>query len=231
MFRRMGSVEPLKVEELMEPIPLGEVESWVQRRCERYTTDPEWSGYFLGRRGLTKDLQDELIPLALFCKQVAPRLPGAVLRYFQGSGQSFDAKIVLPDGSEVETLEVTVACDGYRDALVRESLSCHGFAPLYSEIPQTGARSSRELPEPEMVSIDARAMVSECSEQVRTAVERKSSSGKYVNTNLIVAFDDFRLLSVDDFEQAITTFRAIQSSFPVVYYVGLTGRVFTQSDR
>jgi len=227
----MGSAEPLTVEELLEPIPIGDVGPWVQRLCARYTSDPNWAPYFSEKRGLTKDLQDELIPLSLFCKQVAPRFSDAVLRYFQGSGQSFDAKIVLPDGTEVETLEVTLACNGYQDAVVRESLALHGFAPLYSEIPQTGARSSRELPEPEMVSIDARAMVSECIEQVRRAVERKSSSGKYVNTNLIVAFDDFRLLSVDDFEQATTTFRAIQSSFPVVYYVGLTGRVFTQSDR
>jgi hypothetical protein len=226
MSQRVRTVEPVSVEQLIKPVLVRNVDSWVTKLCKRYTTDPNWKTYFWEKRGLTKDIQDELIPLGLFCRQMTRQYLDASLHYFHGSNQSFDAKIVLASGKEAETLEVTLACDGYQEAIVAESLALYGYAPLYSNIPHSGSRGARQLPKPELVSLDADVMIKECINQVRSAVEQKSRSGKYVNTNLVVAFDDFRLLSTEHFEQVTNKFGAIESSFPVVYYVGLTGRIF-----
>jgi hypothetical protein len=226
----MPPTEPISIEQLTRPVPLSEVSAWVEKLCARYTSDPSWQNYFLQKRGLTKDLQDELIPLGLLCKKIESRAPSALLHYYHGSKQSFDAKIVLPSGKTLETLEITLACDGYQDAIAAESLELHGYAPLYSPIPSSGPRASRQLPKPELVSLDADVVVAECIAQVQEAVMRKCQSRKYIDTNLVVAFDDFRLLSLGHFELVINELHAIKSSFPVVYYVGLGGRLFTQTN-
>lgn len=226
----MHQIEPISIEQLMAPVPLSDVDAWVTKLCVRYTSDPSWQKYFLQKRGLTKDLQEELIPLGRLCKKIANRHPGALLQYYQGSKQSFDAKIVLPNGETLETLEVTLACDGLQESIAAECLERYGYAPLYSSIPMSGLRASRQLPKPELVSLDAEAIVAECIAQVQIAVTKKCQSGKYVNTNLVVAFDDFRLLSIEHFELVENEFRAIKSSFPIIYYVGLGGRVFIQTN-
>jgi hypothetical protein len=229
MPRKPPTFEPVSVQELTTPVRISTFASWVEELCARYADDPKWQHYFSEKRGLAKDLQDELIPLGVFCRHVADRYVGASLRYFHGSNQSFDAKIILANGEEGETIEVTTACNGYQDAIASESAVLHGFAPLYSNIHHSGKRTGRQLLEPELVSLDANAIVDECIEQVRNAVEQKSNSGKYVGAHLLVAFDDFRFLYVAHIERAMEEFRAIKSSFPVVYFVGLGGRLYVQS--
>lgn len=227
---KVHPIEPVSIEQLTERVPLSDVATWVTKLCTRYTSDPSWQKYFLQKRGLAKDLQEELIPLGLLSKKIANRSPDALLQYYQGSKQSFDAKIVLPNGETLETLEVTLACDGPQETIAAECLELHGYAPLYSSIPYSGRRASRRLPKPELVSLDADAIVAECIAQVQRAVTKKCQSGKYVNTNLVVAFDDFCLLSIEHFELVVEEFHTIKSSFPIIYYVGLGGRVFTQTN-
>lgn len=220
-------VEPVYLQELCVPISLPEVGAWVTKLCVRYHTEPSWRRYFLEKRGITKDIQDELIPLSILCKKMATNRPNSYLQYFQGSGQSFDAKILSSSGVVQEVLEVTLACDGLQERMATEALIAHGYAPLWSTIQDTtGNRRNRIIPLPELVSLDSDAIVEECISQVSNAVARKSDSGKYENVNLVVAFEDFRLLSKAHHELAIQEFKGIKSRFQVVYFVGLNKQVF-----
>ena len=185
--------EPVALEDLSCTLPLAGVRPWVEDLCLRYK-NPEWNDYFVGKRGLTNRLQGELVPLAFLCDHVAVDRANALLRYFPGSGQSFDAQVLTPDGRVEEVLEVTLACDGYRDSIAGEYLKKYGWAPLWIPLSYSGKRQSRELPLPEMQSMNAEQIVEDGLVLVRNAVEAKSSSGKYRNMSLVVGFEDFRLL-------------------------------------
>jgi hypothetical protein len=210
--------EPLSVEELGSRVPLTEVRAWVEGLCARYR-NPEWKDYFDEKRGLTNKLQGELVPLALLCDQLSPSRATAFLRYFPSSGQSFDAQVLAADGRIEEVLEVTLACDGYRDSIAGEFLKKYGSAPLWIPPSYAGRRTSRELPLPEVQSMDAEQIVEDGLVLVRNAVEAKSTSGKYENVSLVVGFEDFRLLS-GHYEYAKAEFDKIKSVFATVYFVG-----------
>jgi hypothetical protein len=218
--------EPVSSHELGRAIPVCDFEPWVSSLCERYSQDENWLKYFHEKRGISNDIQKELIPLAQFSKQLAKLQPLSKIQYFHGSKQSFDAKILSQNSDIMEVLEITLACNGYQEAIAAESLTEHGYAPLWSNIMQSGKRGKRGIPKPELVSLDTQHIVDECIMQVRNAVTKKSLSNKYENINLIVAFDDFRLLSKDDHSIATKAFREIKSRFSTIYFVGLTGSFF-----
>lgn len=230
MPHRATTREPVCIEELCLPVLIPDFGPWVSSLCARYQDDEHWRKHFLERRGLSNDIQKELIPLAKFCEKIASQRPTARLRYVHGSRQSFDAEVLMPNGQVSETLEVTLACDGYQEALANEALARHGYAPLWSTIECSGSRVDRVIPKPDLKSLDAREIVEECITQVRGAVAKKSASGKYDNVNLVVAFDDFRLLSREHHSMASQAFAGITSQFRSIYFVGLCGQFFMRSE-
>lgn len=217
-------LEPVSIQELKGPHPLAEVRPWVESLCARYKT-PEWNDYFFDRRGLTNKLQGELVPLAQFCHHNVPERPDSHLLYFPTSDQSFDAHVLLADGTVQEVLEVTLACDGYRDAIAGEYQKKYGWAPLWIPLSYSGKRKSRELPLPEIKSMDAEQIVEDGLSLIRNAVEAKSSSGKYQSVSLVVGLEDFRFLP-HHFQNVKASLAQIRSTFEAVYYVGLEGRFF-----
>lgn len=219
-------IEPVSVAELNLPLAVPEVDAWVTSLCTRYRRTVELERYFLEKRGLSNDIQKELIPLAKLCKRIASERPTSRLLYFHGSAQSFDAQILSESGCIEEVLEVTLACDGYQEAVAAEALSIYGWAPLWSPVQKSGARPNRVIPEPEIQSLDANTIVDECLNQVRMSVERKSDSGKYRGVSLVVGIDDFRLLTQQQIDRALKSFMAINSCFNAIYFVGLGERVF-----
>lgn len=229
MPKTESTVEPVHPDELREPIALPEVYDWVCALCARYHVKPSdpWPRYYSEKRGLTKYLQDELIPLAVLCKRIAENHADSRLQYFPDKNQSFDAKILSPEGNVREVIEVTLACDGKLDSLVAQSTLNHGFAPLYSPIDYSGRLRDRVIPKPEIVSLDGNLIVEECLAQVRNAVVKKSNPTKYTGVNLVVAFDDFRLGAFTHFhDSARQEFQLIKSPFEVIYFVGLGGHFF-----
>jgi hypothetical protein len=225
-------IEPVAAEELDSARPIEEVRPWVESLCARYKT-PEWNDHFVARRGLSNKIQGELVPLAHFSHHVASERRGSQLKYFPTSTQSFDAQVLSPDGSVQEVLEVTLACDGYRDAIAGEYLKKYGWAPLWVPLVYSGKRNARELPLPEMQSTDSEQIVEDGLTLIRNAVEAKSSSGKYEAVSLVVGLEDFRFLPrhIDGVKKELGEIRSV---FDVVYYVGLEGRFFyaqKQEDR
>lgn len=134
--------EPITLEELGSSRPVASFRSWIESLCARYKT-PEFNQYFVARRGLTNKLQGELVPLGQFCHHMAHEHQDCQLKYFPTTGQSFDAQILSKDGSVKEVLEVTLACDGYRDAIAGEYLNKYGLAPLWVPLSHSGRRNSR----------------------------------------------------------------------------------------
>lgn len=216
--------EPVTLEELGSSKPVVSFRSWIESLCARYKT-PEFNQYFVARRGLTNKLQGELVPLAHFCHHMAHERQDCQLKYFPTTGQSFDAQILSENGSVKEILEVTLACDGYRDAIAGEYLNKYGLAPLWVPLPYSGKRNSRDLPLPEMRSMNTEQIVEDGLTLIRNAVEAKSSSSKYKDINLVVGLEDFRFLPrhTDGVKAELAK---IPSTFAVIYYVGLDGGFF-----
>ncbi len=254
--------EPVCIKELEVPVLVAHFSEWVTNLCKRFQTTEDDMQLFIEKRNrIIKYLQDELIPLSYFCQHYTLQHPGMYIRYYPGSQQSFDAKILDSNKEDFEKLEVTLADFGYEERIRNELLLKFGCVPLYSTFDNEildidgevttdnfNHKSKRyELlskfgcaPEyidgkphpckaPELEVINANIIVDKCIEKVRAAVEKKikkSESGKYKDCNLIVAFDDFCLLSEEHFAQTRAEFFQIKTCFPVVYYVGLTGRLF-----
>lgn len=216
--------EPIAIEELSSTHALADVRPWVEGLCARYK-NPDWNDHFVAKRGLTNRLQGELVPLALLCDHLAPDCPGSYLKYCPGSAQSFDAQVLAADGTVEETLEVTLACDGYRDSIAGEYLKKYGWAPLWVPLAYSGRRNARDLPLPKVFSMSSDQIVEDGLVLVRDAVEAKSISGKYGNASLVVGLEDFRLLD-HHFEYTKSELLKIKSAFQAVYYVGLGGRFF-----
>jgi hypothetical protein len=116
-------IEPVTAEELDSAHPMEEVRPWVESLCARYKS-PEWHDHFVAKRGLSNRIQGELVPLAHFSHHVAPERRGSQLKYFPTTTQSYDAQVLSQDGSVQEVLEVTLACDGYRDAIASCLVPC-----------------------------------------------------------------------------------------------------------
>ena len=216
--------EPVDTAELNVVLKLGEFRPWVESLCERYK-NPEWNDHFVAKRGLTNRIQGELIPLALLCFHLTTLRSNSYLKYFPGSTQSFDAQMLSADHSVEEVLEVTLACDGYRDSIAGEYLKKHGWAPLWIPLEYSGRKNSREISLPVIRSMSTHQIIEDGLTLVRNAVDTKSVSGKYQNTSLVVGFEDFRLRNID-FEYARNALLGIKSTFQVIYYVGLGGRFF-----
>lgn len=217
-------LEPVAIEELNFTRPLGEVRSWVESLCARYK-NPDWNDHFVAKRGLTNKLQGELVPLAFVCDRLATERPESHLRYFPSSAQSFDAQVLSADRTTEEVLEVTLACDGYRDAIAGEYLRKYGWAPLWVPLASSGTKNSRELRFPEMRSMSADQIVEDGLTLIRKTVGAKSASGKYEGISLVVGFEDFRLLP-HHFEYTKAELRKLNSVFKIIYYVGLEGNFF-----
>jgi hypothetical protein len=220
----MAMHEPVTLEELGSSRPVAGFRSWIESLCARYKT-PEFNQYFVARRGLTNKLQGELVPLAQFCHHIAHEHQDCQLKYFPTTGQSFDAQILSENGTVKEVIEVTLACDGYRDSIAGEYLNKYGWAPLWVPLSYSGRRNSRELPLPEMGSMDTEQIVEDGLTLIRNAVEAKSSSSKYKGVSLVVGLEDFRFLPrhTDGVKAELAK---IPSAFAVIYYVGLEGRFF-----
>ncbi len=217
-------LEPVTFEELELAQPFPFFPSWIEKLCARYR-NPEWNDYFVARRGLTNKLQGELVPLAQLCHYLASDRPDSKFKYFATSGQSFDAHVLSCNGDVQEVLEVTLACDGYRDAIASECLKKYGWAPLWSPLCYAGRRMSRDLPLPEIRSMGTKKIVEDGLALVRKAVKAKSSSGKYEGVNLVVGLEDFRFLP-DQIEDVKVELSKIQSNFKIIYYVGLDDHFF-----
>lgn len=230
MLHRTTEREPVCVEELNAAVLLSDFSPWVSSLCTRYHDNGHWQKHFLEKRGLSNDIQKELIPLAKFCERVASQRPMARLQYVHGSRQSFDAEVLMPDGQVNEILEVTLAGEGPQEARAGEALARYGYAPLWSKIESSGPRANRVIPEPSLKSLNAQEIVEECIAQVSNAVVKKSESGKYDNVNLVVAFDDFRLLSQEHHNMVAQAFASITSRFTSIYFVGLCGQFFLRYD-
>ncbi|UUZ77863.1 hypothetical protein LP414_13235 [Polaromonas sp. P1(28)-13] len=64
-------IDPVNTNEFTKNVPIELVDSWVAELCTRYHSDPDLYNYFLEKKGLTKEIQDELIPLASLCRKLA----------------------------------------------------------------------------------------------------------------------------------------------------------------
>jgi hypothetical protein len=216
-------IEPVVLSELEADVPISAFEQWAHALCGRYLDSPSLRQHFIEKRGVSKVLQDELLPLARMAAVLASSGTAGRLQMFPRRDRSYDAQRLDAQGRAVETIEITVACNGYRDAIAAETLLKHRYAPLYSDIPSEGTRRSRSIPAPSLVSLSASDMVEEVIELIRVVIQKKVDQEVEERDTLLVAFDDFRLLSVEDFERVSGAFPLRPRGFTRFYLLGLGG--------
>lgn len=223
--------QPISLEDLRRDFPLGEAKEMVHQLFRRFHP-PELREHIYFRIGLCKELQDELFPLSLLADHLYDSSPGAVLRYLADNSPTHDAEIAGP-GKSLERIQVTLAEDIQQERIAREALVKFGHAPLWENIPYEGNQHDRKLQEPDYTTHDNKDTVREAIALITRAVERKAVKWEkqYQDVSLLVAFDDFRLFSTDDFEETHAALRSIRNPFSKTYYVGLTGRYFQMETR
>ena len=117
--------EILKTEELRINIRSDEALSWVNSLIIRFDESNESREFLRLKKGITKELLDELLPLGKYASKHYND-PEIYLKFYPGSETSYDADFVNKDNHLVERVEVTMAIDGQQSRIQSEDIrDCH----------------------------------------------------------------------------------------------------------
>lgn len=219
------------LEELSIPIRTEEVNNWVRKLCSRYHGSDSYLAYLNEQQGVPKKILGELLPIANLINFKSIPYQEAYLHYYPYGTTSFDAEIKDYQGNIVEKIEVTQACNGYQERLEREKLRGHGIANIWIYENRKDQRFQKDPLDPEIGTISSDQITKDGINLIQEAVRRKSIPGKYPNTSLLVSFDDFRFLSLQDRSILEETFNSFKSPFSTIYFVGISGHYFYELHR
>jgi len=196
------------------------------------------SGYAVrGRTGKgTKQLIEEVIPLAVFLRSLEIPQRQVRGRYFPGS-QQFDAKLRIR-GIEVDHgllkpsyfIEITSAVSP-NDHLKREALNLNGFAYSGDDIIRTGSRSTKNV----MITSRAAALnpgesITKAAQWIRDALRKKSQINYRTPCILVVRVEPDHYPSISDWASLAKIVRndVDRTRFEKTYVVHVwTNTVFT----
>ncbi|HDY86522.1 MAG TPA: hypothetical protein ENH82_00220 [bacterium] len=175
-------------EELKVPKPINEIEEWVGSLLLRYTESEEAKEFLQFKKGITKEIVDELIPLSKYCKHYYSDT-NCYLKFYPDSDTSFDAEIISENGDLVERVEVTMAINGHEHQMQAEALREFGMVSSWGMPEYSGTAKDRVITEPELTTIDSSEMIVIQSILVQEAYDKKQANiHKYPNTTLLIGF-------------------------------------------
>lgn len=134
----------------------------------------------------------EICPLLTIAKHVN----GAATEFaFTGDTSDIDGVVFQEAMEEPQKVELTVAINGYNDALVMELRKKRGSAPTFQKIQATGKKKNREFGENRLTMINrSEYLETELLPLLEAALTRKTRKSKtnkdYVGAWLGVVFDD-----------------------------------------
>jgi len=134
----------LSLEDIAHARTPDELKAWLFRKFQDFERSDDAKRYLRLRRGLSKKLVEELLPLSLLGAEL--QKGGAILSINPTTGnESYDAIVNVKEDEKWKPylVEVTVAIDGHDDSLRMEHLNRHGRVSLTNPIiGQEGTRKT-----------------------------------------------------------------------------------------
>lgn len=158
----MNLTDYVSKEELKVPTPINEIEGWVGSLLLRYTESEEAKEFLQFKKGITKEIVDELIPLSKYCKHYYSDT-NCYLKFYPGS-----------DTHQIQA----------------EALREFGMVPSWGMPEYSGTAKDRVITKPELTTIDSSEMIVIQSNLIQEAYDKKQANiHKYPNTTLLIGFD------------------------------------------
>ena len=193
------SNEDINVEELTKKRTPSELLNWVNWKRERIASTDEGERTLILHKGLAKQFEEEVYPLALFGSRKYGNSDKILMQPTMGKG--YDA-VVIDLGSKPSSesyIEITQSHEGENDYLRRLVLGHQGFVFGHGRAIKKGTRENRRVSIPPQVVSPSEVARDELK-RIIDAARRKEAKDYPANTSLIIVFEDdwFFRQAVDD---------------------------------
>ncbi|MFA0811041.1 hypothetical protein [Microbulbifer epialgicus] len=217
----------ITAQELEQPILVRKALQKAKAICDRFNTTKANRDYIYFRKGLTKELFEEVIPLAIYGADKYAKTD-VILQYYSGSSNSFDGDFISSEGRLIERVEVTYAVDGHTVQLQRECATQFGEAPLTRKPRYSGNSKNRVIHPPEIEIEPSSTPLGIQVKLITEAFEKKNKNiHKYKDMTLLIAVE-FPLLLPFEEESIIKKVELKGSGFNSVYIVDVYSKLCKQ---
>jgi len=184
------SNERVSHKELTKQRTPSELYGWLIQKVQQICSTDEGKKDFRLQKGLIKQLEEEIVPLAIFGKHKFGDTDQILLQPVIGN-QNYDAVVVdLRTKPAYQTyIEITQAHEGENDYWRRCELLKKGNVPSYAPVIKKGTKKNRTVSiPPEATSVEER--VKNELDRILVAAQNKEHIDYPANTSLIIFFDD-----------------------------------------
>jgi hypothetical protein len=222
----------LTIEELQETRSASEFYTWVKKRIDLLAETDEGKSDLRLRKGLCKELLEELLPIGLLCNTFFNMNPMVEITPVLGN-QNYDALVrdKRQEPVNFSRLEVTQAHEGEDAHLRMLYLEKHGHVSLTGKVNKQGTKKTGLDIEVENVAELHVEILSEQIKQICSAIKLKMAKNYNSGTGLLVIFvDGLAIQGRDDCElvakQLEKKKELLMKKFSWVGVLGLAGRCF-----
>ena len=219
-------------EELEKPRKASEIRQWVDAKIKEIGTTKEGKQAVRFRKGFTKELTEEALPLGIFCEQYFDSSDQVTIHHCIGN-QTYDATI--DDQRETKTtlkyLEITQAHEGENAHLRMLKLEKDGHVNSLGTVTKRGTKHTGITIEVENVALEHGVTLNNELQRIRDVAERKFGKKYPDNTGLIIICDDFIAFS-DDVdteklkEHIYSEILPMVTNFSMVFVIGWSSKTF-----
>lgn len=194
------SNEGISVEELTKKRTPSGLLNWVNWKREQIASTEERERALILHKGLAKQFEEEVYPLALFGQRKYGDTDQILIQPIIGN-QSYDAVVTDLRSKPVSEsyIEITQSHEGENDYLRRLVLGHKGFVFGHSRAIKKGTGQNRQVSIPAQVVTPSDVARDELG-RIVDAARRKEAKDYPINTSLIIVFNDdwFFRQDVDD---------------------------------
>ena len=204
---------------------VSELDIWIKEQCEKFTATPETKAYLRGHQGLTKQLLEEVLPIARYTQAKYGLNSDVGITPVIGN-QKYDALITTE--SEIYKVEATLACDGYEEHHRMQILQIEGHVPAWGKIEVSGTKHTGHKYKVHSSGVSNLQIYRSIINNILNAYRQKVSMSYKNVRHLIIGFgDNLGFGELDDVE----VFRSMLSklsgahkgSFKGIWIVGNSG--------
>jgi hypothetical protein len=228
------SNEGISVEELTKKRTPSELLNWVNWKREQIASTEERERALILHKGLAKQFEEEVYPLALFGQRKYGDTDQILMQPIIGN-QSYDAIVtdLRSKPASESYIEITQSHEGENDYFRRLVLGHKGFVFGHSRAIKKGTRQNRQVSIPPQVVTPSDVARDELG-RIVDAARRKEAKDYPANTSLIIVFNDDWFFRQDVDDRYLDTFvkkniLKLDLRFSMLYLIGwkITFREFS----
>ncbi|GAB2883170.1 hypothetical protein GCM10027180_11590 [Microbulbifer echini] len=211
----------INIDELRDYIQSDIALKWVKSLISRYSETSESLDFITLKKGITKEVLDELLPLSKYAQSYYND-PKVFLKFYPGSTTSYDADFIDSEGKLLERIEVTVAIDGQQSTIQAESIVEFGHSPIYHTPEYCGNVKNRTINETDGDIVGTDSIIDLQSERIQRAYRKKHENlHKYPNTTLLIGAD-IPLFMEWEYQAIIDKFEVLEDTFNSIKCVNIS---------